>query len=237
MTDQQAAECVELSERLDERDARIAELEAASAALAARLADLEERVGRTPRNTSMPPSQEGFSKSPAPNWAERRARKRRPGKQPGVEGKHLARANDPDEVSPHVPSVCSGRGGNLAAAEVVAIERRQVFELPDATSCHRAPHGAPPMLVWALGVGRGTPRGDGSPCGHHRPDGIEAGGGLGQFSDVVTDLLRDAPLVNVDETGARVASRLHWVPSPARRSTPSSWSTSAGGRPPSTRWG
>ena len=38
VTDQQAAECVELRERLDERDARIAELEPTNAALAARLA-------------------------------------------------------------------------------------------------------------------------------------------------------------------------------------------------------
>lgn len=39
----------------------------------------------------------------------------------------------------------------------------------------------------------------------------EAGGGLGLFQTVVTDLLRDAPLVNFDETGARVEGRLHWV--------------------------
>lgn len=39
----------------------------------------------------------------------------------------------------------------------------------------------------------------------------EAGGGLGLFQMVVTDLLCDAPLVNFDETGARVEGRLHWV--------------------------
>ncbi|MDA8148199.1 MAG: DUF6444 domain-containing protein [Actinomycetota bacterium] len=111
------------------RDTRIAELEAANALLTARLADLEEQVGRTPRNSSMPPSQEGFSKPPAPNRAERRATKRRPGKQPGAEGKHLAQVDDPDEVIPHVPGVCLDCGGDLATAEVVDVERRQVFEL------------------------------------------------------------------------------------------------------------
>ena len=55
--------------------------------LVARLADLEERLGRTPRNSSMPPSKEGLAKPPAPNRAERRAQKRRQGKQPGQEGK------------------------------------------------------------------------------------------------------------------------------------------------------
>lgn len=39
----------------------------------------------------------------------------------------------------------------------------------------------------------------------------EAGGGLGLFQQVVTDLLRDAPTVHFDETGARVAGRLHWI--------------------------
>lgn len=39
----------------------------------------------------------------------------------------------------------------------------------------------------------------------------EAGGGLGLFQAVVTDLLADDPLVNSDETGARVEGRLHRV--------------------------
>jgi transposase len=41
----------------------------------------------------------------------------------------------------------------------------------------------------------------------------EAGGGLGLLTEAVTELLADAPLVHFEnnETGARVASRLHWV--------------------------
>jgi transposase len=39
----------------------------------------------------------------------------------------------------------------------------------------------------------------------------EAGGGLGLFKDVVAELLRDAPTVHFDETGARVEGSLHWV--------------------------
>ena len=39
----------------------------------------------------------------------------------------------------------------------------------------------------------------------------EAGGMLGGFSETVRDLLRDAPAVNFDETGGRVAGSLHWV--------------------------
>jgi len=78
-----------------------------------RVADLEERVGRRPRNYSMPPSAEGLSKPPGPNRATRRVEKRRQGKQPGAEGKHLAQVADPGEVVVHQPIACSGYGADL----------------------------------------------------------------------------------------------------------------------------
>ena len=120
---QREGELTELRERLVTRDALIAELQA-------RLADLEERLGRNPRNSSMPPSAEGFSKPPVPNRSERRAAKRRPGKQPGAEGKHLAQVENADETLVHSPPVCRGCGGDLAGAELVGVERCQVFDLP-----------------------------------------------------------------------------------------------------------
>ena len=108
---------------IEQQSARIAELEA-------RIVELERRVGRTPRNSSMPPSAEGLSKPPA-NRAERRAqKKRRPGKQPGDEGHHLAQVPDPDEVISHRPTRCAACEAELAEAEVVSVETRQVFEVP-----------------------------------------------------------------------------------------------------------
>ena len=100
------------------------------AELEAKLADFEIRLGRTPRNSSMPPSAEGFSKPPS--RAQRRAAaKRKPGKQPGTEGKHLAQVAEPDEVVTHVPASCERCGAGLGGAPIVDTEHRQVFDLPD----------------------------------------------------------------------------------------------------------
>ena len=124
VTVEQAADAAELRAELAARDARIAELEA-------RLIDLEQRLRRNSRNSSMPPSAEGFAKPPAPNRAARRAAKRRPGKQPGSEGNHLAQVEHPDVVLVHAPKVCTECGADLSAADVVSTERRQVFDLPE----------------------------------------------------------------------------------------------------------
>ena len=120
----------ERGEQIARLEAENAELRKTIAALEQKIADLEARVGRTPRNSSMPPSAEGLAKPPAPNRAERRKAKRRPGKQPGDPGHHLAQVPDPDEVVPHRPPRCPACDGDLADAEVVDVERRQVFELP-----------------------------------------------------------------------------------------------------------
>jgi transposase len=100
------------------------------AKLEARITDLEIRLGRTPRNSSMPPSSEGLSKPPS--RAERRAAaKRKPGKQPGSEGKHLAQVAEPDAIVIHSPRSCDLCGECLDGAPIVDTERRQDFDLPD----------------------------------------------------------------------------------------------------------
>ena len=116
---------------IEQQTVRLAELEA-------KIVELERRVGRNPRNSSMPPSAEGLSKPPA-NRAERRQAKRRPGKQPGDEGHHLAQVGDPDEVVTHRPRRCPSCEGDLSEAEIVSVERRQVFEVP-RTRAHVTEH-------------------------------------------------------------------------------------------------
>jgi transposase len=115
----------------------IVELRAANAeqarvieALTARVAELERRLGKDSSSSSRPPSSDGLAKPPAPT-RERRGGGRRPGKQPGAPGAHLARVPDPDEVAVHAPERCGGCGGDLTLAPVTGVEARQVFDLPE----------------------------------------------------------------------------------------------------------
>lgn len=226
-----------------------AELHEQIAALQARIADMEQRLGRNPRNSSMSPSQEGLSKPPAPNRAQRRAEGRRQGKQPGAEGRHLAQVEDPDEIVVHAPTVCTNCGAGLSDGDVVSVEIRQVFDLPKirphvtehqiqrrrcSCGCEtKAPAPAEATapacygysvraLACYLAVYQHLPydrmaqlfsdvAGIDISVGALAQMVAEAGGALGLFSETVRDLLQEAPAVNFDETGGRVAGRLHWV--------------------------
>jgi transposase len=226
----------------EQQSAQIAELEY-------EIAKLKERLARNPRNSSMPPSAEGLTKPVAGNRAERRAAKRRPGKQPGSEGKNLAQVESPDAVVTHTPAACTSCGAALADAGVIGVERRQVFELPEVRA-HVTEHRmerrrcacgcetkatAPPeatapacygpgirALAVYLSVYQHVPYdrlaeifadvvGIPVSVGAITSMVAKAGGRLGLFVSVVTDLLRDAPTVHFDETGARVEGSLHWV--------------------------
>ncbi len=126
---------------LGERDTLIVAQSQALAELTALVAELRARLGQNPRNSSRPPSSEGYAK-PAPR-SQRRASGRRPGKQDGAAGTTLRRREHPDVVVEHRPGQCSGCGSALAGAPVVSLERRQVLELPAVTMTvteHRIEH-------------------------------------------------------------------------------------------------
>ncbi len=121
---------VELQAENDRLRSEVTELRQENLALKDRLADLERRINKNPRNSSMPPSAEGLSKPPAPNRAARRAEARKQGKQPGSPGHHLAQVESPDEVVAHAPVSCASCGADITDAQVTGVETRQVFDLP-----------------------------------------------------------------------------------------------------------
>lgn len=98
------------------------------------IAQLEKRLGKNSSNSSLPPSSDRFqkpAKAESPNRKARRALGRKPGKQPGAEGKHLPTTDTPDVVVElAAPEHCSDCGEDLASGEDLGEEVRQVVDVP-----------------------------------------------------------------------------------------------------------
>ena len=116
-----------------------AELQELVAAVAARIAELEvvvaelrARLDQNSRNSSRPPSSDGYAK-PTVDWNRslRRRSGRKPGGQPGHDGHHLERREDPDRAVLHRLEVCDCCGRDLSEAPIVESQSRQVFDLPE----------------------------------------------------------------------------------------------------------
>ena len=116
---------------------RIGELVEANQRLEARVGELERRLSRSSRNSSLPPSQDPPS---APPRRRRPGSGRTPGGQPGHEGKHrrLLPPEQVDEIVEYWPERCPVCAHVFAEQEVVdAVEpwRHQVAELPAIAVC------------------------------------------------------------------------------------------------------
>jgi transposase len=230
-----------LQVRIVEQDARLAEQDA-------RIAELERQLAASSRNSSRPPSSDGLDK-PSPKSLRGRSG-RKPGGQPGHEGRTLRQVEKPDEVVVHEPGACAGCGADLPGdGEPVRVSRRQVFDIPKinvrvvehqlvARRCRcgtltcaagpagvsapvqYGPHAAAIAVYLCLGqhlpIERtagllaevfGTPMSPGTVAAWT----ARAAGGLAPFSAAAVAALAEAELVHVDETGLRVAGRLHWL--------------------------
>src|SRR5450830_1050165 len=109
----------------------VAELSAANRRLEIRVADLEERLSRNSRNSSLPPSADPPSAPPRPRQA---ASGRRAGAQPGHPGRdrRLASIESLDELIDHWPErcACGHRFSETERCPVGKPARHQVAELP-----------------------------------------------------------------------------------------------------------
>jgi transposase len=111
---------------------RVGELIEANERLEARVAELERRLSRSSRNSSLPPSQDPPWTPPRPGT---RGSGRKQGGQPGHEGRHraLLAPEQVDEVIEHWPQrchSCAHEFGELERVEVAQPWRHQVAELP-----------------------------------------------------------------------------------------------------------
>src|SRR6266851_839180 len=111
---------------LEGKDARIAELEE-------RIARLERLISRNSGNSSMPPSADDLPGKKPPEPKPRRGGGRRPGKQRGAPGAHLAWNDEPDKTADVFPEGSCGCGADLAGAADLGVRySHQVTDLPEA---------------------------------------------------------------------------------------------------------
>ncbi len=111
---------------LEGKDARIAELEE-------RIARLERLISRNSGNSSMPPSADDLPGKKPPEPRPRRGGGRRPGKQRGAPGAHLAWNDEPDKTADVFPEGSCGCGADLAGAADLGVRySHQVTDLPEA---------------------------------------------------------------------------------------------------------
>ena len=128
---------------------------------------LERLVSRNSGNSSFPPSMDDMPGRAAPRGKPRRGGgKRKPGKQPGSPGSHLAWRADPDQVIPHYPAGACECGADLsAAADLGVAASHQQVEVPlalarviqhdlhaVACACERVHRAAPPPGSGAPGT-------------------------------------------------------------------------------------
>src|SRR3954452_25343335 len=93
----------------------IAQLQARIAEQDAEIAELKRQLAASSRNSSKTPSSDGLDK-PAPKSLRGRSG-RKPGGQPGREGRTLRQIERPDEVVVQEPGACSGCGGWLTGED------------------------------------------------------------------------------------------------------------------------
>ena len=216
---------------------------------AGRIAELEDQLRKTSRNSSRPPSADGLAKPPPRPRSLRKKTGRKPGGQDGHPGQTLAQVAKPDLEVRHEPGSCSGCGAGLAGRPVTGVERRQVFDLPPVTvkvtehqltgrqcGCGHRTRGAAPAgaeapvqygprvaaVIVYLYIGQflsrkrtaqalaelfGVPLSPGTVAAVT----ARAAGKLDGFLERVRGNIAASDVAGFDETGFRVAGRLHWV--------------------------
>ena len=86
--------------------------------LMARVEELEREIGRSSRNSSLPPSRDSSDARKA--RPKKKGSGRRQGGQPGHPGQHRSMVADPDRVETYWPSRCGGCGASIGEADRVA---------------------------------------------------------------------------------------------------------------------
>jgi len=112
---------------MDEKDKIIQDLKLTIVKLTARIEELEKRLGLNSKNSSKPPSSDGFKKSPQSSLREKG--KNPSGGQKDHEGYTLKQIDNPDKIVRHELTSCP-HCQNKLTTNIVGVIKRQVFDIP-----------------------------------------------------------------------------------------------------------
>lgn len=116
-----------LHEQLQAQAAQITAQEQVIATLSARVKELDDQRTTNSRNSSKPPSSDGYARPPR---SLRQPSGKKPGGQPGHVGHALPMVDQPDQILVHRPAVCGQCQHPLADVPAQRYARRQVVDLP-----------------------------------------------------------------------------------------------------------
>jgi transposase len=127
-----------IADIIERQDRIINQLTEKIVKLEARITELEARLNRNSRNSSQPPSADGYRRSQSP----RKKGEKPPGGQKGHKGQTLEMVENPDKIEVHSVQACKGCGASLEDEKPVKVERRQVHdaEFKIIVTEHRAEH-------------------------------------------------------------------------------------------------
>src|ERR1700730_16911367 len=90
---------------------------------------LQARLAKNSRNSSKPPSSDGYGKVKRTE-SLRKSGEKPTGGQPGHEGHTLSASDDPDRIEMQGVERCAHCQASLVGIEVAGYEERQVFDIP-----------------------------------------------------------------------------------------------------------
>jgi transposase/uncharacterized coiled-coil protein SlyX len=111
----------ELEKTLDKKDTTISELQE-------KLKKYKEQLNRNSKNSSKPPSTDGFKKCKP--TSERTKSEKKSGGQPGHEGVTLQAVENPDEIKTYAVDQCDACDADLSKVQVTGYIERQEVDIP-----------------------------------------------------------------------------------------------------------